>query len=211
MEDKKLHIIQNVGTMYQKFGIKGVTMDDVAAEFGISKKTLYQYFSGKKDLVSHVVDYIIETSEIDFNTVENGNAIDNMFAIRNQLAKIVKVCNTNFEDDLKRSFPYLFKKINDTKRQRIFENAISNLKQGMAQGMYRDDLDLEFIARLLVGRVLYALNPDFGCFEAYEINSLSFFEGVMDYHMNAICTEKGLKYYKKQFNPVYASELREEH
>ena len=59
MEEKKLHIIKNVGLMYLKFGIRGVTMDDVAAEFGISKKTLYQYFSDKQDLVSQVVNYFL--------------------------------------------------------------------------------------------------------------------------------------------------------
>lgn len=202
MEEKKLHIIKNVGLMYLKFGIRAVTMDDVAAEFGISKKTLYQYFSDKADLVSQVVNYFLENPELDFKTQNNENAIDFIIAVRSHVANILKFYNNNVEFDLKKLYPELYKKVHEAKRQRIFESTIENLKYGIEQGLYRNDLEPYFIAKLQVGRMLYTLNPDYKVFEEYEVNSLSFFDSIMNYHMHAICTEEGINYYKKQLNKV---------
>lgn len=188
--------------MYLKFGIRGVTMDDVAAEFGISKKTLYQYFSDKADLVSQVVNYFLENPELSLKVRNNENAIDNVFDVRRHVAHILKFYNNNIEFDLKKWYPELYKRVHEAKRQRIFENTIENLKLGMAQGWYRKDLETYFIAKLQVGRMLYTLNPDYKIFEEYEVNSLSFFDSIMNYHMHAICTEKGINYYKKQLKKV---------
>jgi len=202
MEEKKLHIIKNVGLMYLKFGIRAVTMDDVAAEFGISKKTLYQYFSDKADLVSQVVNYFLENPELNFKTQNKENAIDFIIAVRSHVANILKFYNNNVEFDLKKLYPELYKKVHEAKRQRIFESTIENLKYGMEQGLYRSNLEPYFIAKLQVGRMLYTLNPDYKIFEEYEVNSLSFFDSIMNYHMHAICTEEGINYYKKQLNKV---------
>ena len=67
MEEKKQFILKNVGNLYFKHGIRGVTMDDVASEFGISKKTLYQYFNDKKDLVCQAIDYYLKNPAFYFN------------------------------------------------------------------------------------------------------------------------------------------------
>lgn len=202
MEERKLDIIRQVGLMYMKFGIRSVTMDHVASEFGISKKTLYQYFRDKEDLVTHVVNYFLENPDLDFSTMNKKNAVDSMFAVREHVANILKFYNNNIEFELKKSYPQLYKKVHETKRQRIFENTIENLKQGMEQGLYRKDLDPYFIAKLQVGRIIYTLNPEYGIFEEYEVNSLAFFDSMMNYHMHAICNPKGLEYYKKQLNKV---------
>ena len=202
MEEKKLHIIKNVGLMYLKSGVRSVTMDDVAAEFGISKKTLYQYFSDKENLVGHVVDYFLENSEFDFKNTSGHNAIDYMFKVRGRVAYILRFYNNNVESELKKSYPKIYKKVHEAKRRRIFENTIDNLKQGISEGMYRKDIDPYFIAKLQVGRMLYTINPDFKIFEEYEVNSLAFFDSMMNYHMRAVCTDKGIKYYIKQLNKV---------
>lgn len=188
--------------MYMKFGIRSVTMDDVASEFGISKKTLYKYFTDKANLVAEVVDYFLTNPDLDLSSMNRQNAIDSTFTIRKHVAHILKFYNNNIEYELKRSYPDLYKKVHETKRKRIFENTLENLKQGMEQNLYRKDLDPYFIAKLQVGRIIYTLNPDYGIFEEYEVSSLAFFDSMMNYHMHAICTPKGLDYYKKQLNKV---------
>ncbi len=188
--------------MYLKLGIRSVTMDDVASELGISKKTLYQHFTDKKDLVTQVIDYFLDDAEYEFKQQRNGNAIDNMFLIRKHVAYILKFYNNRIEHDLKKSYPELYQKIRQVKHQRILDSTIENLKQGMEEKLYRHDLDAYFIAKLQLGRMLYTLNPDYHIFEEYELSSIVFFDSMMDYHMNAICTEKGIKYYKKQLNKV---------
>lgn len=200
MEEKKLHIIKNVGLLYLKFGIRAITMDDVAAEFGVSKKTLYQHFSDKRDLVTQVIQYFLDNPELDFRSKVTENAIDNVFVVRKHVAHVLKYYNNTIEFDLKKLYPDLYQKVREVKRQRIFDNSMENLKYGMEQGLYRKDLEPYFIAKLQVGRMLYTLNPDFKIFEDYEVHSVSFFDSIMNYHMHAICTEKGINYYKKQLN-----------
>lgn len=202
MEDKKLHILKNVGIMYLKFGVRSVTMDDVANEFGISKKTLYQYFNDKEDLVTRVVEYYIENPMFNLNAEENGNAIDHYFVMRMHIVKILKYFNNNIEFDLKKQYPQLYKKVHKIKREKIFRSTILNIESGIKTGLYRDNLDVRLIAKLLVGRMLYTLNPDNGIFTEDEVVTIELFDKVTEYHMHAICTEKGMKYFIKQLNNI---------
>ncbi len=203
MEEKKRYIIKNAASIYNKRGVKNATMDDVASGLGISKKTLYLHFRDKRDLVTQVVNYFIEETDKKLNNISgNENAIEWYFAIRKSLSFVLQYYNSNVENDLIKTYPELYEKIRETKLQRIFTGAIGNLKQGIAEGLYRNDLDPYFIAKIMVGRTLFTMNPNNNVFENYEVNSIAFFDSVMDYHIHAICTEKGIEYYKKQLNKV---------
>lgn len=202
MEEKKLYIIKSVGHMYFKHGIRNITMDNIASEFGVSKKTLYQYFTDKEDLVSQVVDYFLEDAEFDVKNPETANAIDDVLYIRSRVAYILKLYNNNIELELKRTYPSLYQKVYEAKRKRIFDNTNENLKKGIAEGLYRNNLEPSVVAKLVLGRTLFTMNPDYEVFEEYEVNSLAFFDSVLDYHMSAICTDDGLKYFKEQLNKI---------
>ena len=202
MEEKKIHIIQNVGKLYLKFGIRSVTMDDVAREFGVSKKTLYQYFSDKADLVEQVINYYIENPAFNLNEAGNGNAIDSFFLLRAHIINVLKYFNNNIEFDLKKLYPQLYKKVHKVKRERIFSSTVANIQRGMDTGLFRSDLDVNLIAKLQVGRMLFTLNPDYEVFTEREVLSIELFDKVMEYHIHAICTEKGIKYYTKQLNDI---------
>ncbi len=202
MEEKKLHIIKNVGKMYLRFGIRSVTMDDVASEFGISKKTLYQYFNDKADLISQVLDYYLENPLFDLNDRKYGNPIDRFFALRSHIISILKYFNNNIEFDLKKHYPQLYKKVHKAKRERIFTSTVTNIQEGIEEGLYRTDLDAELIAKLQVGRMLYTLNTEYEIFTDSEMVSIDLFDKVTEYHIYAICTEKGIEYYKEQLNKV---------
>jgi AcrR family transcriptional regulator len=206
MEDKKQYILEKVGEMYLKFGIKSVTMDDVAAEFGISKKTLYQFFNDKKDLVEQVINYFLNKSTLDFTNNAANNAIDQVMVMRNHVAQILKQFNNTLEFDLKRTYPSLYEKVRVVKRKRIYEYTVKNINKGIENGLFRAELDAEFIAKIQVGRMLYTLNPENEIFDVSEMASIQLFDQVLDYHMHAICTEKGLKYYKKQINNIQNEE-----
>lgn len=203
MEEKKLFIIQNAGQLYLKFGIRHVTMDNVAAEFNISKKTIYQYFKDKEDLISQVIDfYLCKGMELDIKNPANGNAIDNMFLYRERIADLLKFYHNHIEQELQKAYPALHVKMHERKRNRIFDDTIENLRMGISQGLYRNDLEPSFVAKLTLGRMLFTMNPEYGIFEDYELNSLAFFDNILDYHMHAVCTEKGISYFKKLLNKV---------
>lgn len=200
MEEKKQHILKHVGELYLKFGIRSVTMDDVASEFGMSKKTLYEYFKDKAELVSQVIDFYLENPKFNLNETENGNAIDSYFALRAHVVNILKYFNNNIEFDLKKQYPSLYCRVHKFKRERIFKSTVSNIERGIKDGVYRDKIDVELIAKLQVGRMLYTLNPENEIFNEAEITNIDLFDKVIDYHMHAICTPKGIEYFRKQLN-----------
>ncbi len=202
MEEKKQHILKQAGNLYLRFGIRGVTMDDVASEFGISKKTLYQYFKDKEDLVGQVIDYYLENPVFNLCFEESGNSIDHYFVLRQHVAKTIKHFNNNLEFELKKTYPALFKKVHNFKRKRIYDDTIRNIENGIKEGFVRPEIDTDVVAKLQVGRVLCTLNPDNEIFTDEEVMNLDLFDKMMDYHIHAICTEKGIKYYRKQLNKI---------
>lgn len=202
MEERKLQILKNVGTLYLKFGIRGVTMDDVATEFGISKKTLYQYFNDKEDLVNQVIDYYLKNPVFRLNSEKSGNSIDHYFALRQHVAKMIKHFNNNLEFELKKTYPELYKKVHKFKRERIYNDTLESLHDGIKEGLIRPEIDTDMVAKLQVGRMLCTLNPDNKIFSEEEITTIKLFDEMMDYHIHAICTENGIKYYKEQLNKI---------
>lgn len=203
MEDKKTYILGEVGQMYMRHGIRSVTMDNVAADLGISKKTLYQYFKDKADLVSQVVDvFLMQDKEFHCEECQSLNAVERFFWIREHINNFLKLVHNNLEYDLKKGYPKLYKKIADYKRKRVYEDNLSIMEQGKEEGLFRKELDSDFIARVSVGRFLFVFNPDYEVFSNEEVRNIGLFDQIMDYHFHAICTEKGLKYYKQQLNNV---------
>ena len=203
MNDKKEHIIEQVGQMYLRHGIRSVTMDDVAAELGISKKTLYQHFKDKAELVDHVVmNFLMDDSCFKPKADYNSNAIDQYFWIRKNVKEMLKVVHNNLEYDLRKGYPHLYKKIKDYKRIKIYNDNFKMLEQGKKEGLFRKEIDSDLLARVAVGRFLLLFNPDNGIFSEDEIRNIYLFDKMMDYHIHGVCTEKGINYYKQQLNKV---------
>jgi len=198
MEDKKQFILTNVCKLYLKYGIRSITMDDIALEFGISKKTLYQYFNDKEDLVGQVFDFYMNNPIFGFIAPETGNAIDRILAIKDHVTVILKNFNNNFEFELKKLYPQLFTKWHDFKVKKIYEDTFKNLEDGKSERLFRPEIDSDFVARLQVGRMLLTLNAESGIFSEQEITSIDLYEKVIDYHMHAICSPEGIRYYKEK-------------
>jgi len=198
MEDKKQHILSNVCKLYLKYGIRNITMDDIALEFGISKKTLYQYFNDKEDLVAQVFDYYMNNPIFNFNQSGSGNSIDRLLAVKDHVTIILKNLNNNFEFELKKLYPSLYQKWHDFKVKKIYGDTFKNIESGKAEGLFRMELDSDLIARLQVGRMLLTLNSESGIFSEKEVVSIDLFDKVIDYHLHAICTPQGLDYYKQK-------------
>jgi AcrR family transcriptional regulator len=202
MLEKKTEILKNVGKLFHKYGIRSVTMDDVASELGISKKTLYQFFKNKEELVSEVINYFIENPGYHLTGGVEGNPIDRVFILRKHIAGFLKSYNNNLDFDLKKQYPAIYRKVKEYKRLKIFSDTLLDLEEGKKMGLFRNEIDPEFIAKLNVGRILLTFNPEQGIFTDQELSSIDWFDKTIDYHFHGICTEKGLQYYKEQLNRI---------
>lgn len=202
MNEKKEYILKNVGKLYLRYGIKSVTMDDVARELGLSKKTLYEFFTDKEKLVDEAINYHMKNPVVDFDCCGEMNAIEKFFLYREHGLKMLKLYNNNIDFDLKRMYPRINKKLQEFKTKKIYEQNYKIIEQGINEGLFRNDIDIDVVSRLQVGRILYTLNTDNGIFREEEIHSEKLFDVIMNYHLHAICTEKGLEYYKQKLNNV---------
>ena len=179
--------------MYNRYGIKSVTMDDVASMLGMSKKTLYQFVIDKKDLVGKVIEMVIEQKDCQQNEVysKSLNAIEEIFELANLMNDHVKSYNPTLEFDLKKYYPTLHQKVSQVRRAKMYNSVSANLKKGIKNGIYRDEIDVDIIAKIFVSRV--ELSFEDTLFQPEEITSSRVFNEMMTYHLHGICNTEGLK------------------
>jgi DNA-binding XRE family transcriptional regulator len=205
-EDLK-NILTKVRELYTKFGIKGITMDDVAKELGISKKTLYQHVSDKEDLVGKFIDNEIEMRQKQIcKCFKVGfNAIEELFEISFFMNKLMREQNPVTEHDLKKYYPEQYEKILKVKREGMVSYILLNLKKGKKEGLYRADMDDEVIAKLYLSRAENI--GDSSLYTVEELTSIKIFIELLSHHIRGIATPEGIKELEKNINKLLPDKL----
>jgi len=205
-EDQK-NILLRVRELYMKFGIKGITMDDVASEIGISKKTLYQFVTDKDELVGKIIDHeIIRRQQEICNCFKVGyNAIEELFELSLFMNKLMREENPATEHDLRKYYPHHYQKIVKVRREGIFNYILLNLKKGKKEGLYRSEIDEEVIAKLYLSRS-EILNAN-DLFTVEELTSAKITEELLIYHVRGIATEKGIEVLGKKIADLRKNKL----
>jgi len=187
-------------SLYSKYGIKSITMDDLCRELGISKKTLYQHVTDKQDLIRKVIDYEIELQRkgMEKMFLSEMNAIDELMHVNKQIHLSESIHSPTFYFDLKKYYPVIYTEWVEYKRSRLYEMIMRNLKKGVAEGLFRQDMDARVISKLHMARVemLHAS----GIIEENELSTGRFIDEIFKYHIHGICNDKGLKYFRQQFD-----------
>ena len=203
MEKEEIEIIlERISDLYRKYGIKSVTMDDAARELGISKKTLYTFVRDKEDLVKQVMIQEMYKMHHRFNGLisEKQNAIEELFEVNKQIKKMIREHSTTIDYDLKKYFPSLYREIYEDTRQNMYEAVLRNIKKGKEDGLFREDLNEEVIARLHVSRVMgMSENPHFSI---EEITSDKVYNEIMVYHIRGMANEKGIQYLEENLDKL---------
>lgn len=194
MDSELNAILEKVKTMFMRYGIKSVTMDDVARELGMSKKTLYQYVSNKEDLVEKVLMYLhgmYHDKSGKFCEFGKLNAIEILMKVNVIVSKIMKDHNPSMQYDLKKYYPDIAKRFMDMRNKEIYESIILNIKQGINDGHYRKDLNDVLIAKLYISRISTITDDD--VFTLDEIKAPDFFKTIMELHIRSLATPKGIE------------------
>lgn len=198
-EDLK-NLLERVKELYMRYGIKSITMDDVASRLGISKKTLYQYVTDKEDLVGKVVDLMLEVQDNDMECTHDSslNAIEQLLMVSKMINHGLKQMNPSTEFDLKKYYPNHFQKLMNARRRRMYNNIVANIQKGKEEGLYRMDLDEDVIGKLQVSRIENMVENDF--FGIDEFTSPRFFQEIFIYHIRGIANEKGIKFLEEKLH-----------
>jgi TetR/AcrR family transcriptional regulator, cholesterol catabolism regulator len=184
--------------IFMRYGVKSVTMDDLSRELGISKKTLYQFFSDKEDLVRKVVTQMIAGQKcgIDQMLDQRGmNAIDHLLNMSRFIASHLKTLNPAMIYDLQKYYPKVWEEMVEFKQQNIFHYIMDNIRLGIEEGLYLDDINYEIIANAYVSRLEMYSRGEMKGLEKFSFDEI--FNTLFIYHVRGISNNKGLRYLKK--------------
>jgi AcrR family transcriptional regulator len=186
-------ILKTSLTLFFKYGIKHVTMDDIAKELGMSKKTIYQFYKEKDDLVNQLCEIELTAQEFQFDEFNKNakDAIHEIMMISEKMRQMMQNINPLFFMDLQKFYPAAFLRFQKFKEECAYKNVLLNIKMGIKDGVYRGDLDPEFVARLRMAQIDMLM---FGNHFSYEkISFVKTHELVLDIFVFGICTIKGHK------------------
>jgi AcrR family transcriptional regulator len=186
-------ILKTSLALFFKYGIKHVTMDDIAKELGMSKKTIYQFYKEKDDLVNQLCSIELKAQEFQFDEMNRTakDPIHEIMMISEKMRMMMQNINPMFFLDLQKFYPSAFKRFQEFKENCAYRNVLTNIKKGIEVGAYRSDLDPEFVARLRMAQIDMLM---FGNYFSYEkVSFAKTHELVLDIFVFGICTVKGHK------------------
>lgn len=194
----KKKILHNATELFLNIGFKSVTMDDIAANSGISKKTIYAHFANKIQLVEaatlHIFDII--SKGIDIIHEQQQNPIIELFEIKRFVMKHLKDEKSSPQYQLQKYYPKIFKNLKQKQFELMQELFKENLTKGIEQKLYRNDIDIDFTARIYFNGMLGIKNKDLFPLVNYSMNTLTSYH--LEYHLRGICSQKGIKELEKQ-------------
>lgn len=189
-----LHRIQSTAErLFRSFGVKSVTMDDVAKEIAISKKTLYKCFRDKESLVMCTVEsHMRETEEaIEQIFIAEPNAIEQFHLITKYLISNQRKMSPSMIYDLKKYHPKSYEVFEHHRSTHIVKHLMVNIALGRQSGLYHDQFHAEIIANS------FSL-LSFNVFDSIDLNSMNIHQDdilieIIKYHLRSISTQKGIE------------------
>lgn len=179
--------------LFFKFGIKRVTMDDIAKELGMSKKTIYHYYKEKDDLVNQLCIVEMQKQELIFKNIEKQSIdpIHEIIIISNTVSEMMQHINPVFFLDLQKFHSNAFLEFQKFKDNCAYKDLLRNIKSGKEIGVYRNDIDEEFTARYRLAQIDMLMFGNYFSFE--KISFTQSHQLLLDMFVHGICTLKGHK------------------
>jgi TetR/AcrR family transcriptional regulator, cholesterol catabolism regulator len=184
-----------------RYGIRSITMDEIATTLGISKKTIYQFFTDKDDLVFAVIEQEIGKNEEECLQYRNdaSDAIHEIFLAVEDLEELLAYTNPLMLYDLEKYHPRAFQKIKAYKYQFLHDATTENLRRGIEEGLYRKDIQKDIVAKSRVETAFLVFNVDLFPHSRYSMSQVNFELALL--FMHGVATEKG-----KQLIEQYTNE-----
>jgi AcrR family transcriptional regulator len=193
-------IIANAEVLFFARGFSGVTMDRMAAELGISKKTLYQHFASKHQLLYAVVSRMMAESEGIIKALTEDPKLDyfqRMAGLVEHISRRTSKISRDFMQDLQKSAPDMWEEINEFRRRKIYHNFGLLVKKGVRAGLIRPEIDTDLVVQMYAGLVQQMINPQALVHSAYTPGQLM--KAIVELVFAGAMTEKGRAKFKKDF------------
>lgn len=194
MKDK---ILEKSTELFLNYGFKSVTMDDIANNLGISKKTIYQHFSNKTQLVKETTLglFAFISRGIDCICSLEKNPIEEIYEIKRFVMTHLKNEKSSPIFQLQKYYPKIYATLKTKQFEVMLGCVIQNLERGINQNLYRKTIDIEIISRLYMNTIIVLKDHDL--FPSPQFNIPNLMENYTEYHLRGICTENGIKHLEK--------------
>lgn len=189
----KERIKQKADELYRRYGVKSVTMDEIASQLGVSKKTIYQCFSDKNDLVDAVIADILNFNKrYCLSSRENSqNAVHEVFLAMESLESMFDNMNSTILFDIERNHPATFKKFKEFKYNFLLDIIKKNIERGKAEELYRPEMDTDIIAKIRLECVILPFSEELFPQKQYHIAFLH--RQLIEFFLFGMVTPKGYK------------------
>lgn len=179
--------------LYMQYGLRSVSMDDIAKELGVSKKTIYQSYADKDALVDEVMLSVFEQDRIccERDKANAENAVHEIFLAIDFIVEMFKTMNPAVLYDLQKFHPASFERFVTHKDNFLYNIILQNLKKGIAEELYRTDLKIEILARFRVESMMLPFNPNFQ--QKMKTNIAQIEEEITIHFLFGLVTPKGYK------------------
>lgn len=185
-------IIKESTTLFFRYGIKSITMDDIAKELGISKKTLYQHFENKNDLLMACIEWHDTEEKVILKSfqLEATNAIDEMIRIAKYIQRMLERTSPTLIYDIQKYHREAWDKMHKVRFEDITKEIETNIIRGINEGLYRSDINIDLTTKFYVNNSFACTNPDIFPNDQYKINDLVK-NHILNY-LHSIVSSKGL-------------------
>ncbi|TKK68650.1 TetR/AcrR family transcriptional regulator [Ilyomonas limi] len=195
--EMKERILTKAEELFCRYGIKSVTMDEIANQLGISKKTIYLSFADKDELVLEVFTAYMNESKQHclHDRQEAENAVHEIFLAMDMTDAMLKALNASILFDLEKYYPDTYKKFKAYKYEFLYNVVSENLKRGIQEELFRADLNVDIITRMRLGTVMLSMNIEMfppGKYKLVEVE-----QEIIMHYLYGIATAKGIKLIQK--------------
>ena len=198
--EAKERILLKAHELFNRYGIRSVSMDDIAAQLGMSKKTLYQYYADKDELVNEIFTGVMEHNKYECSICQakGENAIHEVFLSFEMLEGMLSEMNPSILFDMQKYHPSAFTKFQDYRNNFLYTLISQNLERGINEELYRSDIDVDILTRYRLFSIMLSFDSEI--FPSNKSKLVYIEQQLLEHFLWGLATTRGQKLIQKYKN-----------
>ena len=190
------NIISESIHLFMKYGLRSVTMDDIAKHLGMSKKTIYQHFKDKEEIIIEATKSVFDAEVKMMEEVEKGteNAVDHLYKQTLLIRERIKNTSSTTMYDMQKYYPKAWNTYMCFKQDVVYNSVINNLQRGIEEGLFRADINPEILAKIRIAQIEASFDDEL--FSDGKYSLIEIHEQLFNHFTYGILSEKGLELFK---------------
>jgi len=190
-------IVTKAHELFMRYGIRSISMDEIASNLGISKKTIYHSFKDKDALVDGVLEIEMKSRECNCSKTKEicDNAVHEIFLALDIMEELFAGFNPSILFDLEKYHPESYKRFTEHHNGYLYKTISENLVRGIREELYRSEINIDIISKFRIGSMFLIFNMNYFPFGSYSLPQLG--AEITDNFLHGLVTEKGRELIRK--------------